>query len=532
MEKGAWQEIPGAPGTFVHPLVRRADVLSCNSYLLEGRDGRALIDCGALRAQTQDLRGILARREAAAGVRSLGVLLTHCHHDHSAEAAAWQADAARPVWLAAQEDGARALEAGDARWTAADLYGTLTPAARVDRPLLAGSASSERIGLGGGAAVEALACPGHSPDGVCYRVGRLLFVGDLLVANRPLVAGISGWDRERVKNSFRLVLDLLERGEAEWCCPGHGDMLPAARALDVLRRELAKADVAEDVEEMGLRRLFRTVETALDLIDEAEEVFASIAGRLLYVAERMEELGETATARSCREAMDMDGVDGLLDAYRTLCRALDEGGLPRVAFAGEALGIVEQLRKRFAADRIEALVPGPLVRRARRLLLDFVGVARGAGNREEFVSTSAGDLLREAQRAWAGNPGADDATWSALDDADAFAADLARRIARPPSARRAAVSFEMADGAGEGMIAAAARFADVLADFLDGLVRGGAGPARAVARRGGIDVATQGGSVAARTGEGNKREAFGRRFALCGFVLEDSACGFALHSRS
>ncbi len=59
---------------------------------------------------------------------------------------------------------------------------------------------------------------------------------------------------------------------------------------------------------MNEHRLFQATEFALELIDEAEEIFTSIAGRLLFVAYHLEELGEEEAARRCRAAMDMDAT--------------------------------------------------------------------------------------------------------------------------------------------------------------------------------------------------------------------------------
>ena len=62
-EKCKWQLVSGGGGANVYAHVRRPDVLSCNSYLVEYPECWALIDPGALPEQTAALRGLMAERE-------------------------------------------------------------------------------------------------------------------------------------------------------------------------------------------------------------------------------------------------------------------------------------------------------------------------------------------------------------------------------------------------------------------------------------------------------------------------------------
>ena len=545
MENRIWQPIPGMPGACACPYVRRPDVLSANSYWIEFPGGRVLIDPGALPAQTDDLRRMLRAR---AGNRAMPLLVcaTHGHLDHVRETPTWLDDAGHPAWFAVQERGARALAAGDRRQTAADLYGLDMPRIPTHVPLLTDedlrTGAPRRVRLAadiaafvrterrdgavrqtlawGGGALEILPCPGHSPDHVCYRVGELLFVGDLLNASRPLVAGVHGWNIHELRQSLAETIRLLETGAIRWCCPGHGHPLPAEKTLDLLRRQRDQADRTGEIEELDVDRLFRTVEGALELIDEAEETFAALAGRLLYVADRLDLLEEPQLARRCRETLDMDAMDALLDAFRERCRAYSVGNVPRVAFAIEAARIVEKLRAGFAPEPLRAFLPAALVGQAQRLLLDFMGLAQGVRNPEEFVPTDVAALVAEIAAAWQASPHRDESIIEAADDPDRFAAELARRIGHPPPARRVPVRFEPGPG-GPLVPLAAARFGDVLAAFLEWLGLAGA-PALDVAGRAGdarpaVEIRTGNWTPddAARTRA--KLRSFARRFALAGF---------------
>lgn len=557
MDNQKWQPVPGMPDAFVFPRIRRPDVLSSNSYAVEFPDVRVLIDPGALPRQTEELREVLSGREGGR-VLPLMVCLTHCHLDHSREISAWLDDAFRPAWLAAQEVGAAALAEGDGRLTAADLYGLEIPRVPTRMPLLAAAdllapgtrciplaagvearlVAETRAGRvrqflswGGCARIEVVPCAGHSPDSVCFRIGGLLFIGDLLSANRPLVAGLHGWDFQRLKRSLDEIIRLLEEGEIAWCCPGHGDPLPAEKALDLLRRQRDRAAGADDVEKMDPRRLARAVELALELADEAEEVFSAIEGRLLYVADRLEMLEEPGMARRCREAMDMESADARIEQFRGLCRALAAGGILPVSFAVEATGLVEKLRRSFSPESLAAFLPASLVNRAQRLLLDFMGVAQGSGNLDEFVPVDIGSLLAEAENAWKTSPHLDESIAESVGDPDRFAAELARRIGHPPPARRMPVRFEASLGGAPALVAAV-RFVDTLIQFLEALALAGAESAR-VAHGAGpagpfVEIRVAGAMAGDAPRLRAKIHSFARRFALAGFELEAGAAAFRL----
>ena len=537
------------PDAFVYPRIRRSDVLSANSYWIEFPDLRVLIDPGALPGQTAELRAALGVREGGRRL-PLGVCLTHCHLDHSREAGAWTGDLVRPAWLAAQEGGAAALASGDGRQTVAELYGLEIPHVQTQVPLLAAGdlrafrprriplaadfearleperragAVWQSLTWGGAGRIDIVPCAGHSPDSVCYRIGKLLFMGDLLSASRPLIAGLHGWSAAGLRNSQDGIIRLLEEGEIMWCCPGHGDPLPAEKTLGLLRRQRAATPHGDDIETMDPARLRRAVDLALELADEADEVMAAIAGRLLYVADRLELLDESSLARRCRAAMDMDAVDALLEQFRGLCRALAAGDMVPVAFAVEATGVVEKLRKSFVPEALSAFLPASLVNRGQRLLLDFMAVARGSGNLEEFVPTDIGTLLAEAELAWQASPHLDESIADTVEDPDRFAAELARRIGHPPPARRIPVRFNHASGA-PPVLAAAIRFVETLNQFVEWLALAGAvsiGIGHGISASGQfvelrIAGAMPGDSARMRA----KFQAFVRRFAWAGFRLE------------
>ena len=546
MEQGKWQDVPGMPQAFVYPYIRRPDVLSCNSYLIHFPDVLVMIDSGALPQQTHDMQKIMADRMQGK-VLPLAIFLTHCHFDHSHEVWAFLNQAVGPAWLASHEEGAKALAEADDRKTAAELYGVKLKSVQAQIPLLTEAdllgRSLRRISLAdgfqmqirtesvedgcmvrqllewGGGQIEVVACPGHSPDSICYRIGEILFIGDLLLAHRPLVAGICGWDNRRLKQSIDEMIRLLEAGGISWCCPGHGNPLTAEKTLGLLRRQRDKASHYDHVEAMNAQRLFQAVDMALELIDEAEEVFSAIAGRLLYVADRLDMLEEEAAARRCREALDMDAIDALLHSFRELCRSLSAGKVLQVSFAVEATGLVEKLRQSFVPESLNAILPSALINRGNRLLMDFMGIAQGTRNLEEFVPVEMGDLLADVEQAWCASPHLDPSILECADHEDLFVAELVRRIGHPPVAQRIPVRFETAPSP-QMLQVAVARFCDTLIQFLEWLALAGAEsagvrPAGDMA----VEVLTPGWQPDSSPRTRAKMKSFARRFSLAGFEL-------------
>ena len=546
MEQRKWQDVPGMPQASVYPYIRRPDVLSCNSYLIQFPGVLVLIDSGALPQQTRELQQIMADRMGGK-VLPLAIFLTHCHFDHSHEVWAFLNQAAGPAWLASHEEGAKALAEADDRKTAAELYGVKLKSVQAQIPLLTeedllerglrcislsegfqvqirtgsvedGGVVRQLLELGGGQ-IEVVACPGHSPDSICYRMGELLFIGDLLLAHRPLVAGICGWDNRRLKQSIDEMIHLLEAGGISWCCPGHGNPLPAEKTLGLLRRQRDKASHYDHVEAMSSQRLFQAVDMALELIDEAEEVFSAIAGRLLYVADRLDMLEEETAARRCREAMDMDAIDALLHSFRELCRSLFAGKVLQVSFAVEATGLVEKLRQSFVPESLNAILPSSLINRGNRLLMDFMGIAQGTRNLEEFVPVEMGELLADVEQAWRASPHLDMSIAECADQEELFVAELVRRIGHPPMALQIPVRFEIAPGS-QMLQVAVARFCDTMIQFLEWLALAGA--ESAVVRCAGetaVEISTPGWKPDSSPRTQAKMRSFARRFSLAGFEL-------------
>ena len=559
-----WQPLPGTRRSEIYPYLRKPDLLSSNSCLIRTPEQIILIDAGALTAQTADLARIIKECHQELS-RPVIIYLTHCHIDHSLQVTRHrQILPTASVWIAIQEKGAGYLTKGDSRKTIAELYGMIFPSMQPDIRLLTAqdrkkkalrrinlapdvllmlqteavptdlgrSLFKQTISMGGGDELEIYPAPGHSPDSVCIRVGEVLFIGDLLAAANPMVAGISGWHRDDLIDTLQQVLWLLDNMPIRFCYPGHGGIIPADKARDILQRLQHKTCRLGDVTEMNEERLFQITDFALELIDEAEEVFSSIAGRLLYVAYQLEQLEEEAAADRCRTAMPMEQIDACLLEFRNLCRSLDVGKIRRVEFAHGALYIVEKIKTLFAPRPLSAILSQSLINRGTSLLLDFTGIANGFRNLEEFIPTDVNALIDDVVQAWQSNPHLDASIIDYSDDYEKYLAALVLRIGYEPVANRPALCFAPLDKIPFVRIAAA-RFFDTLLNFLEWIKQADPSSiniATGIDRTGPfITLMPKGSDGSSPTFQkGKKINSFNRRFRMCGLILKMEKDGFRL----
>lgn len=569
LKNRTWQPLPGTRSSWIYPYIRRPDVLSSNSFLIRTPGQFVIIDAGALPEQTAELQRAAAEYGRNTAL-PLVVFLTHCHLDHSQQISTYQQNPDMPAWVAVHAWGAAALTASDSQRTVADFYCKTMPRvvpelclfqaedAALSEPrrvLLPGNASMVMethpwpgldpdtgdnmcklvVSLACGEQLEVYSTPGHTPDSVCIRVGEVLFMGDLLASTYPLVAGVHGWNHSELIQSLDRTIHLLETGPIQFCCPAHGGMIPVEKTRALLRRAKSQAGGLTSLIEITAEELFKVTELALELVDEAEEVFSSIAGRLLYVAYHLDELEEPEAAQLCREALPMEQVDVCLHEMRTLCQDLDAGRISKVFFTHEALAVVTKLNHIFDRQRLAAILPESLVNRASCLLLDFMAVARTTRNMEEYIPTDLPVLLTDLNTAWNYSPHQDLSILECLDDEKRYLADLTRRIGHPPLAQRAKLVLDLKES--PMVRIAAARLADTLIQFLEWLTL--SNPAFITLSTKGdipahsacdtvLSIIPQGWSNDLTLHQEKKIASFARRLRIAGMTLQTEADGFRL----
>lgn len=463
-----WVPVPGASGTELLAFVRKPDIVSCNSYILKGPEDLVVIDPGADADQMRAILTVL-HDEMATSPRRVTFFLTHCHVDHCYQVASVLSGGWTDVVVAAQEEGAQALARLDGDLTQARIMGWDFPPTFLELhycSLLGGGL--ERRGFVGDInlavagedlmvdgrpvrrwsmplgpdLLEIYHTPGHSPDSVCYRLGRLLFTGDLMFAADPGIAGLVGWCLEDLKGSVANILGLLRELDIQTCYPGHGRPLPVEKAVEVLEGMRSRLGELGSIKTIDLERVRFTSDYALDILEDANEAFTVIAGRLYYLSYYLEELEELGEAEHCLELVRSDRIDELLVSFHSFVEEFREGRKVQLQVVLKAVQTIQAIERLFKGTKLEDLMDASLLRRTSRLLNDFTNAIKGIDLQVERSAEDPRALMGATVDALKAKPLSEDEMLAAVDEDQAFLAALARQIARLPVFEEMEFTFE------------------------------------------------------------------------------------------
>lgn len=184
----------------------RLGPLENNSYLIVSPETReaAVVDVGFE-------PGAVIEAIRAGGLTVRLLLNTHGHYDHVAGMREVQEACGGEYWIHPAD---LPLVERLSQQGAAFGFPEASPPARI-RHL----ADGQRLAIGGDE-LEVIATPGHSPGGVCFRLGDDLWAGDTLFAGSVGRTDLPGGSAEQLERSIRVRLFPL--GDAVRVHPGHG----------------------------------------------------------------------------------------------------------------------------------------------------------------------------------------------------------------------------------------------------------------------------------------------------------------------
>ena len=406
-----WQEIPDVPGLTIWPLIRKIDTVSSNSYLISTPDALVLIDPGGLQNQVEQLSSLISSCRWESD-RPVFVMLTHAHIDHFAGVQQTPSFAHHSaVVFAVQEAGAHALEAGDVKVTQGDLLQVPVYPMKIGFPLLTMERSlncgvpvelcfsngatinviqdrfsagdgyvtipREQIRFGNGTVLEVYHTPGHSPDSICLRIGGLLFIGDLLFAANPGVAGMRGWSQDDLIRTLDFLEHFIPAAGIKIVCPGHGRALDAQDAARMLARVRTDALALSGIAELNRERAVQTAAFADDCMEQINELFTIMSGRLYYASHVMDELGESGLAEKTDSLINGETIDELLEAFQAFSEEHHQGRTIPIHLVLKAGQVIAKLERSFSRDELAGIIDPTLVARAGRLLSDYTTMLRG-----------------------------------------------------------------------------------------------------------------------------------------------------------
>jgi glyoxylase-like metal-dependent hydrolase (beta-lactamase superfamily II) len=471
-----WQPFPGADGARIFPLIRKIDTVSSNSYLIATPDVLILIDPGGLADQAEQLALVISecRREQD---RPVFVFLTHAHIDHFTGVLAVPAFACPDIAVfAVQEQGACALERGDAKLTQAELLGRTIPPMKIglhlfpcsweadagipaaevfpngatvtltyDRSRDGGGLPHARLEFGSGPALEVWHTPGHSPDSICLRMGGLFFTGDVLFAANPGIAGICGWDQGALIQSLAGLLTVIDGGGITAVCPGHGRVVAAPDAARMLSAVMTDAQALSDIAELNRERAEQAAAFAEDCMEQVNELFTIMAGRLYYVSYVMEELGESDIADSMGSLIPADTIDELLEAFSAFAEEHHRGERISIHLALKAGQVMARLERSFKKDELISIIDPTLVERVGRLLSDYTVMLRGFNPPSVLCECSLVPAIEAIVTGLSVPLCSDEDLLSSADDDAAFRQVLLSRIGTRPLLEDVAFSLDTQD---------------------------------------------------------------------------------------
>ena len=532
-----WQPVPGTAGAEIYPFIRKPDVTCSNAYLIRTPGEILLIDTGADAGQMERILELVGDLLLEAP-RPILLFLTHCHADHCFQAIRNPRFRALPdLSIAAEETGAQVLESGDTVRTVAELMGREIEPLPVALPLLAigdhetleidGAALLHRqqIPLRSGDTLTVYHTPGHSPDSICIRLGEYLFIGDLLFSASPGVAGLSGWDQPALLQTVGRVRWIFAHEPVSLCCPGHGRCVAATAMPGLLDRLERDAAELASIGPFDRGRLDDSLEHAVDLLQEVNRIFAAVSGRLYALAYRLEELGEDEEARRYQELLESDQIDGVLADFSQFADEFNAGKRLKVQLVLKAVQAIQRIETHFAGDRLNHVVDAALLRRADRLLTDFMNTVFGYRDAGCLSSVDPPSMLREIAAAVSTPPFSDEAFIEAADDPVAYRAELVSRLAYLPLLEDVELVLD-AVGSFPPVLVDRERFSDEVVGVLEGMAAAGAREIRLVLRR---EEDTAGLLIEASVPLSPRRIRFYRRkFGLSGAALAVSGDGAGL----
>ncbi len=538
LEDQQWQPVPGTAGAEIYPFLRKPDVTCSNAYLIRTPGEILLIDTGADAAQMDRIMALVEvlLREAP---RPVLLLLTHCHADHCYQATRDRRFRSLPhLCIAVQEEGARALEAGDAARTIAELIGWEIEPLPVSLHLLTArdretletdggiNLHRQQIPLCSGDVLSVYHTPGHTHDSVCIRLGDYLFIGDLLFSTSPGIAGIAGWDQPALLASVGRVRWILAHEPVSLCCPGHGRGIPASAMPALLDRLQGEAEKMADIGTFDRERLADSLEHAVDLLQEANRIFAVIAGRLYALAYLLDDLGEASEARRYQELLESDQIDGFLADFSRFTDEFNAGEKFEVQLVLKAVQVIQRIEAHFAGDRLNHVVDASLLHRADRLLTDFMNTIMGYRETAHLSAADLPSVLRDLVAGVLTRPFSDEAFIDSADDPAAYRAELVSRLAYLPLFEGVDLVVDEDGAPLPPVLIDRERFSDEIVGVLEDMAAAGARTIRLSSHREGDAVALRirgSGTLSPR-----RFRFYRRKFGLCGASLAISRDGAGL----
>jgi len=240
----------------------------------------------------------------------------------------------------------------------------------------------------------------------------------------------------------------------------------AARMFASVRNE---AMALENIAELNSERATGTAAFAEDSMEQVNEIFSIIAGRLYYVSFVMDELGESELAEETSTLIRGETVDELMEAFRDFAAEHNKGDKVSMHLALKAGQVITKLHRSFDRDELSRIIDPSFVRRASRLLSDYIITLRGFTPPSEITVLDIRSLTKALVTGHSLPACSDEDLLSSSDDDAAFVQILLSRIGTRPLLEDIEVSVNAHGSPLYGLVDRD-DFADLLTYILEDLV--------------------------------------------------------------
>lgn len=486
-EPNKWSTVPGSNSIEIYPLIRKPCVTCSNTFILKSDLYTIIIDPGAEREQIERIRRIILLIKRLNYCPVL-IFFTHCHIDHYL-AVSSLIHSKPGAEIICHKKTAKAIEGRDENITLANMNGSILPVCKVkacffddyneihfsekNKLIIEKSiikiddnhdVPCQTFAISDNDKMEIFHTPGHSPDSVTYRVGSLLFTGDLHLATTPGIAGKSGWDNKQLSISLRTVLEKCKKDNISAVLPGHGSMLDFSKAEKIFKSTLEDALKLNDISSFNRERSLYLSEYAIVLLEEASNIFSIIAARLLKTSYYLEMLDEEEKAKAILSTIDFDAIDNIINEFKSFFDELKgKRGAPLIS---KAVNFSRKVNRIFEPEKLSGIFDPRFLHRIRSLLSDFVNVVYGIRFKDQETLFNVNDAVSEVLFYITESTSQKENIFDSLDNEKEFINELTKRIAFTPLFSSIKISFDPTD---EELLVIADKymFLDVLTALLE-----------------------------------------------------------------
>ncbi|MDA3927830.1 MAG: MBL fold metallo-hydrolase [Prolixibacteraceae bacterium] len=389
MQKEAkqWTNIESDKVLF-YPLFHKSpDLLSSNSYLFQFPECSVVIDPGGT---TQHFNAIIELLEEnnLEEDRPVFILITHCHFDHVRSLHIAPSEQIKPFFIGGHTSAVEKLRNADLEHTLSFLYTDHIPPIKLNFELFSSTKNNSPLELSNAlgnkqlitlpskSKIIAYHTPGHSSCSVCYQIGNILFIGDLLFAHNPIIAGTYGWSQPDLFRSLVFIKSIIDSEKIERVFGGHGLELAPDKTVKIIDSILGQLPELNNLVHLDLDRFNFLKECAITFMKEIEYQIIVQNGRLLRVAGELEKLGELDLARSIIDTSLHDKLDNYLESFHQFL-SQNDADLLRSTIPMKGAQLIKMLQKMLTSMSVPPPLTLHYLNRLQTLFKSYLTIIRG-----------------------------------------------------------------------------------------------------------------------------------------------------------